>query len=240
MVEEKKDGINNTSLPPVQQNRPALSWELKIKKKVTVPSCLGMFRPIMGQCCHQCTPDSLRKKLGKNSFLGFCNLLSINETQTRYRGWLVRRVCCVLFVSGCKVYGSPVNDRLERVCQSNRVREMLGAAHKAPEGEDSQGQLSLLAPFYPLISVCISPGFTRFVSWVMLKMFASVFGSIQVNKNHLPALHRAAQEVQIFEKMCLYVQCWNSYSHMIKCVLKASVCPATHGKYTWYFSTGNL
>ncbi|XP_047236821.1 glycerol-3-phosphate acyltransferase 2, mitochondrial isoform X2 [Girardinichthys multiradiatus] len=153
-----------------------------------------MFRPIMGQCCHQCTPDSLREKLGKNSFLGFCNLLSINETQTRYRGWLVRRVCCVLFVSGCKVYGSPVNDRLERVCQSNRVREMLGAAHKAPEGEDSQGQLSLLAPFYPLISVCISPGFTRFVSWVMLKMFASVFGSIQVNKNHLPALHRAAQE----------------------------------------------
>ncbi|MEQ2224658.1 hypothetical protein ILYODFUR_009696, partial [Ilyodon furcidens] len=55
---------------------------------------------------------------------------------------------------------------------------MLGAAHKAPEGEGSQGQLSLLAPFYPLISVCISPGFT----------------SIQVNKNHLPALHRAAQE----------------------------------------------
>ncbi|MEQ2206680.1 hypothetical protein XENOCAPTIV_001600 [Xenoophorus captivus] len=142
-----------------------------------------MFRPIMGQCCHQCTPDSLRKKLGKNSFLGFCNLLSINETQTRYRGWLVRRVCCVLFVSGCKVYGSPVNDRLERVCQSNRVREMLEAAHKAPEGEDSQGQLSLLAPFYPLISVCISPGFT----------------SIQVNKNHLPALHRAAQEISLTE-----------------------------------------
>uniref|UniRef100_A0A3Q2R370 Glycerol-3-phosphate acyltransferase 2, mitochondrial n=1 Tax=Fundulus heteroclitus TaxID=8078 RepID=A0A3Q2R370_FUNHE len=195
MVEEKKDRINNNpGLPPIQQNRPALSWESKVKKKVRAPSCLGMFRPVMGQCCHQCTPDSLGKKLGQNSFLGFRNLLSINETQTRYRGWLVRRVCCILFVSGCKVYGSPVSDRLKRVGQSNRVREVLGATHKAPEGEDSQGQLSLLSPFLPLISTCISPGLIRFLSWVMLKMFASVFGSIQVNKNHLPALDRAAQE----------------------------------------------
>ncbi|KAI3372700.1 hypothetical protein L3Q82_023161 [Scortum barcoo] len=38
------------------------------------------------------------------------------------------------------------------------------------------------------------PLLTRFVGWVMLKMFASVFGSIQVNLNHLPALHRASQE----------------------------------------------
>ncbi|XP_008416420.1 glycerol-3-phosphate acyltransferase 2, mitochondrial isoform X1 [Poecilia reticulata] len=212
MVNEKGDGINNnTSLPPIQQYRPALSWELKIKKHVTVPSCLGMFRPVMGQCCHQCTPNSLvspsstsgtkldtenrkSKKLSQNSFLGFRNLLSINETQTRYRGWLVRRVCCVLYVSGCKVYGSPVSDRQERVCQSNRVREALAAVHKAPEGEDSQGQHSLLSPLLSLINTCISPGLIRFMSWVMLKMFASVFGSIQVNKNHLPALHKATQE----------------------------------------------
>uniref|UniRef100_A0A3B3V466 Glycerol-3-phosphate acyltransferase 2, mitochondrial n=1 Tax=Poecilia latipinna TaxID=48699 RepID=A0A3B3V466_9TELE len=195
MVNEKGDGINNnTSLPSIQQNRPALSWELKIKKRVTVPSCLGMFRPVMGQCCHQCTPNSLSKKLGQNSFLGFRNLLSINETQTRYRGWLVRRVCCVLYVSGCKVYGSPVSDRLERVCQSNRVKEALAAAHKAPEGEDSRGQHSLLSPLLSLINTCISPGLIRFMSWMMLKMFASVFGSIQVNRNHLPALHKATQE----------------------------------------------
>lgn len=30
----------------------------------------------------------------------------------------------------------------------------------------------------------------------MLKMFASVFGSIQVNLNHFPALHRSSQEVK--------------------------------------------
>ncbi|XP_032371859.1 glycerol-3-phosphate acyltransferase 2, mitochondrial isoform X1 [Etheostoma spectabile] len=196
MVQEKNDGINgNMVLSPTQQNRLALSWELKIKKKLkTVPPCLGKFRPTVGACCHQCTPDSLRKKLGQNSSLGFHNLLSVNETHTRYRGWLVRRVCCALFVSGCKVYSSPVSNRLERVCQSNRVKEALKAVHKAPEGGDSQGQLNHLSPFLPLINTCISPGLLRFLSWVMLKMLSSVFGSIQVNLNHLPALHRASQE----------------------------------------------
>ncbi|KAM9360108.1 glycerol-3-phosphate acyltransferase 2, mitochondrial [Symphorus nematophorus] len=196
MVQEKNDRINKDMiLPPIQQNRPALSWELKIKKKLKmVPPCLGKFRPIVGQCCHQCTPDSLRKKLGQNPLLGFHNLLSVNETHTRYRGWLVRRVCCALFVSGCKVYASAVTDRLERVCQSNRVKQGLAAEHKASEGGDSQGQNNRLSPFLPLINTCILPGFLRFVGWVMLKMFASIFDSIQVNLNHLPALHRASQE----------------------------------------------
>ncbi|KAJ4941477.1 hypothetical protein JOQ06_011356 [Pogonophryne albipinna] len=171
MVQETSD--KDMILPAIQQNRPALSWEMKIKKKLKiVPACLGKFRPTVGQCCHQCTPNSLRKKIGPNSFLGFHNLLSVKETHTRYRGWLVRRVCCALFVSGCKVYASPVSNRLERVCQSNSVKEALSAEQKAPEGSDSRG----------------------FLSWMLLKMFSSVFGSIQVNLNHLPALHRASQE----------------------------------------------
>ncbi|XP_071339341.1 glycerol-3-phosphate acyltransferase 2, mitochondrial isoform X2 [Trachinotus anak] len=196
MVHEKNDWINKDMvLPSNQQNRPALSWELKIKKKLmTVPPCLGKFRPVVGQCCHQCTPDSLRKKLGHNSSLGFHDLLSVNETQTRYRGWLVRRLCCALFVSGCKVYTSPVSNRLERVCQSNRVKEVLTAEDKAPEGAVSRGQPNRLSPLLHLIKTSISPGLLRFVSWVMLKTFASVFGSIQVNLNHLTELHRASQE----------------------------------------------
>ncbi|KAI9537056.1 hypothetical protein NQZ68_029184, partial [Dissostichus eleginoides] len=74
------------------------------------------------------------------------------------------------------------------------VKEALSAEQKAPEGSDSRGQLSHLSPFLPLINTSISPGLLRFLSWVLLKMFSSVFGSIQVNLNHLPALHRASQE----------------------------------------------
>ncbi|XP_029367242.1 glycerol-3-phosphate acyltransferase 2, mitochondrial [Echeneis naucrates] len=183
MVQQMSDSINkNTILPSNQENRPA-------RKLTTVPPCLGKFRPVVGQCCHQCTPDSLVSKLGRNSSLGFHNLLNVNETQTRYRGWLVRRVCCVLFASGCKVYASHVGNRLERVCQSNRVKEVLTA-----EGADSQGQLNRLSPFLPLIKTSISPGLLRFVCWMMLKMFATMFCNIQVNLNHLLDLHRVSEE----------------------------------------------
>ncbi|KAL3062704.1 hypothetical protein OYC64_002493 [Pagothenia borchgrevinki] len=225
MGQEKSD--KDMILPAIQQNRPALSWEMKIKKKLIVPACLGKFRPTVGQCCHQCTPNSLCKKIGPNSFLGFHNLLSVKETHTRYRGWLVRRVCCALFVSGCKVYASPVSNRLERVCQSNSVKEALSAEQKAPEGSDSRGQLSHLSPFLPLINTSISSGLLRFLSWVLLKMFSSVFGSIQVNLNHLPALHRASQEGPVL----VYV-----YSHqsVVDCALISLVlfCHSLRVPYT--------
>ncbi|XP_029915065.1 glycerol-3-phosphate acyltransferase 2, mitochondrial isoform X2 [Myripristis murdjan] len=135
------------------------------------------------------------KKHGKNTpFLGFRNLLSVSETDTRYRGWLVRRVCCVLFVSGRKVYPSPASSRLDKVCQSNRVQEALTAEHKAPDGGGSQGQLIRLSPYLPLIKTCISPGLLRFVGWVLLKIFGSMLWSIQVNLNHVEALHTASQQ----------------------------------------------
>ncbi|KAM9392840.1 glycerol-3-phosphate acyltransferase 2, mitochondrial [Pholidichthys leucotaenia] len=195
MEQEKNDKINKDMvLPQIQQKRPACSWQLKIKKKLKTVPHLGMLRPVVGQCCHQCTPDSRRKKLGQNYSLGFRNMLNINETQTSYRGWLVRRVCCVLFVSGRSAYGSPVGNRLERVCQSSRVREALATQHEAPEGGDSRRQPDPLLPFLPLINTCISSAVLRFVGWVMLKIFASLFGSIQINLNHLSALHGAEQE----------------------------------------------
>ncbi|XP_033828362.1 glycerol-3-phosphate acyltransferase 2, mitochondrial [Periophthalmus magnuspinnatus] len=177
-------------LQSAEPHKAAISWGLKIKRKTKmVAPCLGMFRPTMGQCCHQCTPESLRNKLEQNSWDGFRNILSINEKHTRFRGWLVRRLCCVLFVSGCEVFPSPATDRVERVYQSNRVKEALAA-----EPQAEQGQIGCLPTFLPLINTCISSGLTRFVGWLFLKMLASVFGSVQVSPNHLPALHKASQE----------------------------------------------
>ncbi|XP_036791996.1 glycerol-3-phosphate acyltransferase 2, mitochondrial isoform X7 [Oncorhynchus mykiss] len=84
-----------------QQKRPALSWGSKIKKKLkTVAPYLGKFRPSVGQCCHQCTPDSLGKKLGQTiPSLGFHNLLSVNETHTRLVGWVLLKVFGSVFCS---------------------------------------------------------------------------------------------------------------------------------------------
>ncbi|XP_068166910.1 glycerol-3-phosphate acyltransferase 2, mitochondrial [Antennarius striatus] len=176
-------------------DHPSLSWDMKTMKKLKIIlPCLGRFRTIVGQCCHQCTPNSLVSKLGQRSSLGFHNLLRINETHTRYRGWLVRRACCALFVIGCKVNASPVGNRMEGICQSIRVKKALTTEQTVPEVGDSPGQINQLSPFLPLINTCILPGLLRFAAWAMLKMFGSIFDSIQVNLNHLPPLHRASQE----------------------------------------------
>uniref|UniRef100_A0A3Q3MHZ8 Glycerol-3-phosphate acyltransferase 2, mitochondrial n=1 Tax=Mastacembelus armatus TaxID=205130 RepID=A0A3Q3MHZ8_9TELE len=181
-----------------------LNWPSLIKKKLkTVPLCFAKLRPVVGQCCQQCTPNSLLKKHGQNYSLGFRNLLCVNETYTRYRGWLVRRVCCAVFVSGCKVFPSPFTNRLERVCQSNSVKKALTADHKTPEGVDSQWEINRLSEFLPLINTCISPGLLRFLGWVMLKMFSSVFGSVQVNLNHLVALHRGSLLVYVYVRQSI-------------------------------------
>ncbi|CAL8345447.1 unnamed protein product [Lota lota] len=180
-------------LSPALQNKPASSWGVKVKKIVT--PYLGKFRPTVGQCCNQCTPDSLGKKLGqKIPPLGFQNVVAVDETQIRYRGWLVRRVCCVLFVSGCNVYPSPAGDRLDRVRQSIRVEEALCEEHAAPAGPGRLGNSSRLSPYHSLINTCISPSFLRFGCWLCLKTLGSVFSSVQVNLNHVAALHQASQQ----------------------------------------------
>ncbi|KAM6964829.1 glycerol-3-phosphate acyltransferase 2, mitochondrial [Aplochiton taeniatus] len=191
--------------PPTQQRRPALSWGVKIKKKLkAIAPFLGKFRPSVGQCCHQCTPNSLAKRLEQNApTLGFQNLLSVNETQTRYRGWLVRRVCVVLFVRGCRVYPSPADDRLDRVCQSNRLQAALSTPNTPPEGDDTRGRLTQLFPYLSVIHTCISPGLLRLVGWGLLKLFGSLFCSVQVNLNHLVALHRASQQGAPLVYVCM-------------------------------------
>ncbi|CAB1322114.1 unnamed protein product [Coregonus sp. 'balchen'] len=178
MVQESGGGFTEALIPQAtQQKRPALSWGSKIKKKLkTVAPCLGKFRPSVGQCCHQCTPDSLGKKLGQTiPSLGFQNLLSVNETHTRYRGWLVRRVCCVLLVRGCRVYPSPATDRVERGAEGS-----LLTTHSTSGGRH--------------------PGL---VGWVLLKVFGSVFCSVQVNLNHMAPLHKASKQGASLVYVCV-------------------------------------
>ncbi|KAJ0068091.1 hypothetical protein NL108_015572, partial [Boleophthalmus pectinirostris] len=156
-----------------------VSWGLKIKTKTkVVPPCLGMFRPTMGHCCHQCTPESLTKAETPTVLCKLVICISVH----RYQGWLVRRMCCALFVSGCKAFTSPVTDRAERVYQSKRYPRQI---NKDAKYKMDRCQMSL--KFH-------STFLFRFVSWLLLKMLASVFGSVQVNLNHLLALHKASQE----------------------------------------------
>ncbi|XP_076845095.1 glycerol-3-phosphate acyltransferase 2, mitochondrial, partial [Brachyhypopomus gauderio] len=180
------------TVPP----RPALSCGVKIRKKLkTVTPFIGKFRPLVGQCCHQCTPESLgRKLLHHTPCLGFRNLLCVNETHTRYRGWLVRRVCCVLFVWGRKVHLSPAGDGPVRVCSKDRVRQVLIPA--LCPGESGVEELctgGVPSEMLALAETSLSPILLRLVSWLLLKIFGVTFCSLQVNLNQMSGLHRATQ-----------------------------------------------
>ncbi|XP_016087855.1 glycerol-3-phosphate acyltransferase 2, mitochondrial [Sinocyclocheilus grahami] len=176
-----------------------LSWGVKIKRKLkSVAPFLGRFRPLVGQCCHQCTPESLGLKLLRNTPpLGFQNLTCVNETHTGYRGWLVRRVCCLLFVWGCEVHPSPAGDRRHRVYGSERVRQALMTACSPDETKAMEQVMpevrSHLGRLLTITQTIISPWLLRLVSWMLLKFFSLIFCSVQVNLNQMAALHRATQ-----------------------------------------------
>uniref|UniRef100_A0A673HIQ2 Glycerol-3-phosphate acyltransferase 2, mitochondrial-like n=1 Tax=Sinocyclocheilus rhinocerous TaxID=307959 RepID=A0A673HIQ2_9TELE len=160
---------------------------------------MGRFRPLVGQCCHQCTPESLGLKLLRNTPpLGFQNLTCVNETHTGYRGWLVRRVCCLLFVWGCEVHPSPAGDRRHRVYGSERcVRQALMTACSPDETKAMEQVMpevrSHLGRLLTITHTFISPWLLRLVSWMLLKFFSLIFCSVQVNLNQMAALHRATQ-----------------------------------------------
>ncbi|KAG7267874.1 hypothetical protein CRUP_003454, partial [Coryphaenoides rupestris] len=60
---------------------------------------LNRKRPFVGLCCHSCTPQSQERLFNPSiPSLGLRNVIYINETHTRYRGWLARSLSYVLFV----------------------------------------------------------------------------------------------------------------------------------------------
>ncbi|XP_058869721.1 glycerol-3-phosphate acyltransferase 2, mitochondrial-like [Acipenser ruthenus] len=198
---------NPPPAPPIR-SRTGVSWSLKIKKKLKgVTPFLGKFRPTVGQCCHQCTPESLGMKLLKNSpSLGFQNVLHVNETRTRFRGWLVRRVCGLLFVQERKVYPSPAGDRAERVLRSSRVQSLISSGGPtggavAGEGSSHIGETAIAATarrgqavqILEGIQTSISPPLLRLAGWILLKLLGRMFANVQVSLNQLATLHKAPQ-----------------------------------------------
>ncbi|XP_048846366.1 glycerol-3-phosphate acyltransferase 2, mitochondrial isoform X2 [Brienomyrus brachyistius] len=191
-------------------------WRLKMRKKLkTIPSVLGIFRPVVGRCCHQCTPKSLGWKLLQPSpSLGFRDLLSINETHTRYRGWLVRRLCGLAFVWGCRVDPGVTTDIAEQVRSSERVQKMLSSANSVFEVSDQQQQRPMLntrgqaSHFYSHVEVSISPMLLRVASWMLLKLLSFLFCNIQINLNQVAALQRATEMgaplVFLFQQQCAF------------------------------------
>ncbi|NXP74876.1 GPAT2 acyltransferase, partial [Ramphastos sulfuratus] len=87
---------------PVPQVR---TWLCDSGQKVEIfLPFLGQFRPLSHRCCQTCTPKSWDAFYQQRfSSLGFRDAIWVTEEDTRFRGWLVRRVCALLAVWGWKV-----------------------------------------------------------------------------------------------------------------------------------------
>ncbi|XP_066568666.1 LOW QUALITY PROTEIN: glycerol-3-phosphate acyltransferase 2, mitochondrial [Amia ocellicauda] len=152
---------NGNIAPPTRRN--PVTWGLALRRRVKqVAPLLGTFRPSVGRCCPHCTPDSVALKLlQSHPSLGFQNLLCVTEKQTRYRGWLVRRLCCVLLVGGGRVPPSDATLTSQSVLQSHRVQSLLcpqGGASGVATREQAEHIVSSISTCFCLaapVRVCV-------------------------------------------------------------------------------------
>ncbi|XP_074143714.1 glycerol-3-phosphate acyltransferase 2, mitochondrial isoform X3 [Sminthopsis crassicaudata] len=115
-----------------QSNKETSMWPKGFGVKLeTITPFLGKYRPFVGRCCQTCTPKSWESLFHKNiAALGFHNVILVTEENTRYRGWLVRRLCYFLCAMDWKI--APTPDAWETVLGSKWIQEILSG--RAPGG----------------------------------------------------------------------------------------------------------
>uniref|UniRef100_A0ACB8F9U5 Uncharacterized protein n=1 Tax=Sphaerodactylus townsendi TaxID=933632 RepID=A0ACB8F9U5_9SAUR len=185
-------------------SRPTVFRSATLKWKETL---LGRNRPFVGRCCYVCTPQS-RDKLFNPSIpsLGLRNVIYINETHTRHRGWLARRLCYVLFVQERDVHKQMFTSNVaENVLNSSRVQNAI--VEEASEMSAKGGSSQLDSRIHSKVKkkarrivqemvANVSPCLIRLTGWILLKLFNSFFWNIQIHKGQLEMV-KAATELNL-------------------------------------------
>nr|XP_036866941.1 glycerol-3-phosphate acyltransferase 1, mitochondrial isoform X2 [Manis javanica] len=166
-------------------------------------SLISRKRPFVGRCCYSCTPQSWDKFFNSSiPSLGLRNVIYINETHTRHRGWLARRLSYVLFVQERDVHkGMFATNLTENVLNSSRVQEAI-AEVAAELNSDGSAQQQLKAinkvkkkakRILQEMVATVSPAMIRLTGWVLLKLFNSFFWNIQIHKGQLEMVKAATE-----------------------------------------------
>ncbi|CAI5658799.1 glycerol-3-phosphate acyltransferase 1, mitochondrial [Oreochromis aureus] len=169
---------------------------------------LNRKRPFVGRCCHSCTPQSWERLFNPSiPSLGLRNVIYINETHTRQRGWLARRLSYVLFVVERDVHKDMfTRNVVDNVLNNSRVENAIvtvatdldaaasqpGQEHKAVSKVKQKARA-----FLQEMVANISPAFIRLTGWVLLRLFNGFFWSIQIHKGQLEMVKKAATEQNV-------------------------------------------
>uniref|UniRef100_A0A7N4UYF1 Glycerol-3-phosphate acyltransferase 2, mitochondrial n=1 Tax=Sarcophilus harrisii TaxID=9305 RepID=A0A7N4UYF1_SARHA len=163
-------------------------------KLETITPFLGKYRPFVGRCCQTCTPKSWESLFHKNiAALGFHNVILVTEENTRYRGWLVRRLCYFLCAMDWKIAPSP--DAWEKVLGSKWIQEILsgrapGGAGEGPKPSSLRRDVQHMSG---QIQASIYPFLLRIFNWALLKFLNCIFLNVQLHQGQLAMVRQAAQ-----------------------------------------------
>uniref|UniRef100_A0A671Y795 Glycerol-3-phosphate acyltransferase 1, mitochondrial n=1 Tax=Sparus aurata TaxID=8175 RepID=A0A671Y795_SPAAU len=169
---------------------------------------LNRKRPFVGRCCHSCTPQSWERLFNASiPSLGLRNVIYINETHTRQRGWLARRLSYVLFVMERDVNKDMfTRNVVDNVLNNSRVESAIvevatdldAAASQSGQEQKAVSKVKQKArAFLQEMVANISPAFIRLTGWVLLRLFNGFFWSIQIHKGQLEMVKKAATEQNV-------------------------------------------
>ncbi|XP_024913330.1 glycerol-3-phosphate acyltransferase 1, mitochondrial isoform X2 [Cynoglossus semilaevis] len=169
---------------------------------------LNRKRPFVGRCCHSCTPQSWEKLFNPSiPSLGLRNVIYINETHTRQRGWLARSLSYVLFVMERdvnkdmftrNVVDNVLNNSSVETAIVNVATELDAAASQPGKEHRAVNKVKQKArTFLQEMVASISPAFIRLTGWVLLRLFNGFFWSIQIHKGQLEMVKKAATEQNV-------------------------------------------
>ncbi|KAM6040576.1 glycerol-3-phosphate acyltransferase 2, mitochondrial-like isoform 2-T4 [Chlamydotis macqueenii] len=165
------------------------------KLEIFIPF-LGKYRPLSGRCCQTCTPKSWDGFYHKQlSSLGFRDAIRVTEEDTRFRGWLVRRVCVFLAVWDWKIPADTPRDLPARIYRSKRVRDVATdrSCGSGGDGESQRRRKEKIRAILAEIQAPLSLLLLRLCNWVLLKLLNRLFLGVQLHRGQLETLLRAAR-----------------------------------------------
>ncbi|XP_020746070.2 glycerol-3-phosphate acyltransferase 2, mitochondrial isoform X1 [Odocoileus virginianus] len=178
-----------------QDGRETSLWSSGFGMKLeAVTPFLGKYRPFVGRCCQTCTPKSWESLFHRSIMdLGFCNVILVKEDNTRFRGWLVRRLC--YFLWSLEQHIPPCQDASQKIMESTGVRNVIsgrapGGAGEGPVPSHVKKEVQRILGH---IQAPPRPFLLRLSSWALLRFLNRLFLNVQLYRGQVKMVHKAAQ-----------------------------------------------
>ncbi|KAL2296213.1 hypothetical protein Nmel_018512 [Mimus melanotis] len=170
------------------------------KLDVFIPFLGKYHHPVSGRCCQTCTPRSWDGFYPEDlAALRFRDVSHVTERDTRFRGWLVRRVCGFLAAWEWKIPAETPGELLVQICSSRRVQDAVSGQDPGSRGDEGSQRRWKEKIFQILgeIQAPLSSLLLRLCHWLLPKLLNRLFLSVQLHQGQLEMVLRAARTPEV-------------------------------------------